>query len=189
MYTIYLVTNQINGKKYVGYTSYDINKRMSEHRSHAKLGSPYLFHQAIRKYGWDAFTVEILYVSKDEIHTRKTMEPYFIDEHKAFGFSTGYNMTSGGDGSPCTPEKRANISKALKTTYKGSAGQVGNSYGKDQLWFTDGTINIKVHKDSQPPEGFYRGRVFNKPFKPYKRNKPPHNKGKKLINDIWQEVT
>ena len=120
----------------------------------------YNLHQSIRKHGWNAFNVEVIYSSKDMLHTKNVMEPYFIKEYQTYG--KGYNMTPGGNGSPCTPEKAANISKALKTTYRGAAGQSGNQSGKDQLWFTNGTITIKVHKNSQPPQGFIRGRTLGK---------------------------
>jgi len=179
--TIYLIKNKKNGKQYIGFTSCSIDKRIAEHRSNAKRGSMYNLHQAIRKHGWEAFEVQEIYMSKDENHTKNIMEPYFIKEYQTYG--KGYNMTPGGDGGPCTPEKAANISKSKKG--KPLLHSKGNQYSRNQYWYTNGTINIKVHKDKIPPEGYWRGRVFLSPFAPYKRNKPAHNKGKRWVGGSW----
>jgi len=52
---VYLVTNTVNGKKYVGCTRVTVSRRWIQHRSAAKNGSPFALHQAIRKYGFNKF--------------------------------------------------------------------------------------------------------------------------------------
>lgn len=96
---VYLATNTVNGKRYVGFAS-DLKARKKIHRCEAlSRSSPYLFYKAIRKYGWDAFTWEVLHESDDAIHLLKVMEPHCIAEMKTFHEDgLGYNMTRGGDG-------------------------------------------------------------------------------------------
>jgi group I intron endonuclease len=95
MSIIYRVTNEINQKKYIGYTK-NFRERKNKHKDSAlKRNSPFAFHQAIRKYGWDNFKWEIIYESWDAEHCLTVMEPHFIIEYETFG-ENGYNMDKGG---------------------------------------------------------------------------------------------
>lgn len=113
---IYLVTNQVNGKSYVGKTVLKIIDRWNTHKSHAfKKMYPMVLHVAIRKHGGDAFVVEQVCRAKEEL--LPALERFFI---KYFGTRVegrrGYNMTAGGDGcSGCRPSHatRQKMSKAL----------------------------------------------------------------------------
>lgn len=100
IYSIYKVTNLINGKIYIGFDS-NWPARISTHRSKiAKLNRP--FYNALHKYGWDNFLWEVIYQSKDGDHTLSVMENYFITEYRSYiGFEdcNGYNLTLGGEGS------------------------------------------------------------------------------------------
>lgn len=101
-YTIYRATNLVNGKVYIGFTE-NWPYRVSGHNYDRQYGEiehkP--FYRAIQKYGWDNFVWESIYQSKDENHTLKVMEPYFINEYRSWvGFEdcNGYNVTKGGEG-------------------------------------------------------------------------------------------
>lgn len=94
-YTIYKVTNIHNGKCYIGFDS-NWPARMQSHKAASSTKSQ-AFYVAIRKYGWECFTWEVLYQSWDKQHCLTVMEPYFISEYNAYG-KAGYNMTKGGDG-------------------------------------------------------------------------------------------
>lgn len=99
IYTIYKATNKVNGKSYIGYDS-NYPKRKSDHKNIFATGNE-VFYRALRKYGWDNFDWEILYQSKESLHTKNIMENFFIVEyntHIHFENSQGYNMTLGGDG-------------------------------------------------------------------------------------------
>ena len=99
IYTIYKATNVKNNKSYIGFDS-KFPKRKSEHKS-CFSSQDTVFYRAIRKYGWENFTWEILYQSKELDHTKNVMENYFITEYNSyihFKESLGYNMTLGGDG-------------------------------------------------------------------------------------------
>lgn len=87
---IYLITNKIDGMKYVGQTSRDIDTRFEEHCTE-KRGNSRL-HNAIQKYGWLNFQVEELECVPIEELDEK--EKYWID--KLDTFNNGYNLTLGG---------------------------------------------------------------------------------------------
>lgn len=89
---IYLITNNVNQKKYVGQTARDIDTRFSEHcaekRGYSRL------HNAIQKYGWQNFKVEQLeQVSLDQLDER---EKYWIKEMGTRNPEVGYNIALGG---------------------------------------------------------------------------------------------
>lgn len=102
MYQVYKITCSRNGKVYIGYTSKGIAVRFQAHIDNAKWNRKTALYDAIRVYGADAFSVELLEECNDheaacalEIHYIKLME--CLIPH-------GYNMTTGGDGVPLTPE-------------------------------------------------------------------------------------
>lgn len=118
-YTIYKATNLHNGKSYIGFDS-AWPARIQSHKTASSKGSQ-AFYAAIRKYGWEAFTWEVLYQSWDKQHCLTTMEPYFISEYNTYGIN-GYNMTRGGDGVNgyvFTEEARKKMSIAAKGKKKG----------------------------------------------------------------------
>lgn len=94
---VYLLTNKINGKQYVGQTSQTFKKRWGSHGSDAKRNrGPHALIHAFNKYGKDNFEKEILHTceTKDEMD--------FVETFYIFFFGTkapnGYNITDGGDG-------------------------------------------------------------------------------------------
>lgn len=98
MIGIYKVTNQINGKVYIGQ-SVDIKKRWGvHHRAYKDKASPQytcLFYRAIRKYGIENFTFEVIEeCEKDQLDRQ---EKYWIAYYNSFLDRTkGYNETFGG---------------------------------------------------------------------------------------------
>lgn len=86
---VYVLTNTINGKKYVGI-SYNPEKRCGSH-----IKGSYRIGTAIRKHGWDNFHKEIIAVSdrtgallieKETCEKLNTLHP------------NGYNLCAGGKG-------------------------------------------------------------------------------------------
>ena len=106
---IYKITNNINGKCYIGQTIKKPERRINRHfgRSNCKA-----LHNAIQKYGRDAFTFEILHETLNiflddleiaEIKRHNTLAPH------------GYNLTSGGEYKKVVSEQtRKKISDAAK---------------------------------------------------------------------------
>lgn len=57
------------------------------------------FWSAIKKYGWDGFKHNVIHKGLDE-HSAKELEKFYIWLFATQDRECGYNMTSGGDGSP-----------------------------------------------------------------------------------------
>lgn len=108
---VYLIVNHINGKAYVGKTNQTLGRRWSQHVYKAQSGSNTHLHHAIRKYGPNAFYMQILDVPEDCLAFEKEIE--FISRFGTTDRAVGYNLTCGGDGVEQTPEIRNKISVAL----------------------------------------------------------------------------
>ena len=93
MYYIYCYTNKVNGKKYIGQSN-NPERRKREHKSRALIGtnSDYNmpFYSAIRKYGWESFSFEILL----ETNNPNEDEVRLIKEYDTI--NNGYNVQLGG---------------------------------------------------------------------------------------------
>jgi group I intron endonuclease len=127
---IYVITNILNGKQYVGITG-DLKMRWYRHRK-ANGSSPAL-HAAIRSYGienfvfthlMDVFSIEYAQeIEQELIASKGTKAPF------------GYNLTDGGEGafgviqSEITRKKKSEASKnkrhSIETRKKMSESQKG----------------------------------------------------------------
>lgn len=102
-FTIYKITNQVNGKIYIGQTIKSCYKRFREHiytanyLNERKIKNLPYFYKAIIKYGEMSFVVEPLCscVSKTDVDF---MENKFIVELDSINPKIGYNSTLGGEG-------------------------------------------------------------------------------------------
>ena len=94
MWTVYIHTNLINGKKYVGITSNPVKKRW---RNGYGYSENLPIGRAIRKYGWENFDHEIIADNLDEDDAKK-MEQELIKSYNTTDDKYGYNVTVGGDG-------------------------------------------------------------------------------------------
>lgn len=95
---IYVITNKINQKQYVGKTRYlDPVKRFQEHlrESRKERNENRPLHRAINKYGEEGFEFKVLEEVSEETSCQR--EIFWIDKLNTYG-STGYNATKGGDG-------------------------------------------------------------------------------------------
>lgn len=85
-----------NGKCYIGITTETLKRRVQRHVYYARIGRQYALSAAIRKYGEDGFSSEVLgtFDSWDEA-TKREVEA--ISQHGSM-CPYGYNMTGGGEG-------------------------------------------------------------------------------------------
>lgn len=100
MASIYVITNDVNGKQYVGKTLKDISERFKEHINDSKKErcEKRPLYEAIQKYGEKHFSIRALEEDVDpEILSER--EIYWIKELGTYGHG-GYNMTHGGEGRP-----------------------------------------------------------------------------------------
>jgi group I intron endonuclease len=114
MSVIYEFVNTINNKVYVGQTK-DFKSRIRCHRHNSrsyKKTNP--FYNAIRKYGWDNFTINI--IEECNIKSINDREEYWIREKKSL-YPNGYNLMKGGNQyemSEDTKRKLSQIRKGIK---------------------------------------------------------------------------
>lgn len=107
-YLVYKHTSP-SGKSYIGFTG-DYEARCQSHST--GTNSCTAFAAAVRKYGWDAFTHEILLDGLTE-EEALIQEPLLIAEHQTMT-PYGYNLTSGGECCTQSEEVRQKKSEALK---------------------------------------------------------------------------
>ena len=100
-YKIYLVTNLINSKRYVGQTSCKtVEERFKKHchEADSQARTNCYFHNAILKHGPENFKVELI---EDNIPLTRIdeKEKFYIEKYNTFYLNGhGYNMTTGGQG-------------------------------------------------------------------------------------------
>lgn len=92
---IYRFINKINGKVYIGQTVKRLPQRHQLHRWAVANRPKQAFHIAVRKYGWEAFQLDVLYQAKS-IEELNAMETFFIILHQSFRPEHGYNRNLGG---------------------------------------------------------------------------------------------
>lgn len=164
---VYMHTNKINGKRYVGITCQAVQTRWGKTGNKYK-GQP--FYNAISKYGWDSFEHEILEenLTLDDANKK---EIYYIKEYRThfrFKDCNGYNSTLGGEGSSGyipSDEARRKISEwhKGKTTWN-----KGKRYSIPQM----SNIQAERWKDDK-----------------YRQNMIDKNIGKKLTEETKNKIS
>lgn len=141
---IYKITNKINGKYYIGKSIKD-KVPFCRHLYVSKRGKKYIFSRAIRKYGEQAFSQEVIChcVCVDDLNEA---ERYYIKKFKSNISIYGYNMTEGGDGGNTFSSKSAEemkkigekmskaISKAQTGTPRTNKAKKALSKAQKRLW-------------------------------------------------------
>lgn len=93
---IYLITNKVNGKLYYGLTSDTAHNRFIKHISDSKHANKGI-DAAIRKYGKDNFTLEVI-EHVDDYEELNLREEYYVAKYDTMNPKIGYNLTKGGGG-------------------------------------------------------------------------------------------
>ena len=103
VHVVYLVTNRVSGKLYVGRTGQGLKKRWRQHVHDAFVVTPKRkyrcpLHEAIAKHGADAFDVSVLatFATEEESCVAETEA---IARLRTTDSSIGYNASTGGEGS------------------------------------------------------------------------------------------
>ena len=126
---IYLGTCSKSVKPYVGLTTRGMKQRLGEHEINAKnLKNDYHFYNAIRKFGFENFSFEIIHYinfgkTDDENKYRlNELEKTWIAQYDSF--DNGYNSTIGGlSGGRLSAETKDRISEAQR-------GEKNHNFGK-----------------------------------------------------------
>lgn len=131
-FTLYLITNVANGKRYVGQTKDSVASRWSKHLYCARtgVGGCVKLRKAMRKYGVGAFNIRpVLFVHTEA--EADICEEILIDWLRLRDDRFGYNITPGGSAAtaraasaiglaaiaddPLASERRSNQARLLHT--------------------------------------------------------------------------
>lgn len=146
---IYKITNNLNGKFYIGQTVRTPEVRWERHKSDA-LGDRHLdthFARAIRKYGPENFTVETIDTASSQEELTKKEHDWIVKTRAA---EEGYNETSaiekcgGNTYESKTEEELKCIAEKIRKTKLG-----GNNPNSTKVKCKDVTTGEEFHFDSQ----------------------------------------
>lgn len=114
---IYKVTHNNSGKVYIG-KSVDMSRRIVAHKN-CKVGAKKrsYFHQAIMKYGWESFSVDVLesFPNLDKAKDNEMLlqrEAFYIKQYNSTDKKFGYNLceySNDGTGKPLSEEHKNKI--------------------------------------------------------------------------------
>lgn len=143
---VYLITNIINNKQYVGQSTRSLEKRWSEHCCQGTTARSAI-KSAIKKYGKENFTIAII-DQANNINDLNKKESFWIKELDSFG--NGYNLTSGGDNheiSDITRQKMSIIQKGRIKSKEEIAKIVKANTGSKRSNKTKLKMSISAKKD------------------------------------------
>ena len=157
---IYLITNKINNKKYIGQRTADFDQDSSY------LGSGTLIKKAVQKYGTENFEKEMLEEckSKEELDEK---EKFWISKFNAVENEEFYNLANGANGSAKgskrSEETRRRLSESQigKTISDEQKKQISKTVSS-QMWVNNGQIETKATKETLDEflnNGFVLGRL------------------------------
>lgn len=126
--TIYLLTNKVNRKVYVGQTWMTCEERMGRNGNNY-CGSSYLY-SAIQKHGYENFQYEILAECIDQ-SVADWLESYCIDYYDSMNRDVGYNLKEGGSAGKHCEATKLKISETMKNKiWSSEALEARSRWGK-----------------------------------------------------------
>lgn len=158
---IYLITNNVNGKLYVGQTRRTLEQRW---KSHVADRNRFKFPLALAmcKYGIENFSIRELYHIEccDEsylVRKLNEMETHFIRLHKTLiDFGNGYNLTTGGEGytvSESTKLKMRNAKLGRKLSAETKSKIRQSLLGRETLDSTRKLLSLRFSGKNHPNFG------------------------------------
>ncbi len=120
-YYVYIHINKLNGKKYIGQTSQNPQKRWDNGRGY--LTSP-KFYNSIQKYGWDNFEHKII-ASNLSLEEANILEQSLIQTYNTQDDEFGYNIKDGGKNGHHSEETKKKIGEANHISLQGKSHSTG----------------------------------------------------------------
>jgi len=156
---IYCLTNNVNGKAYVGQTVQRLSARTYDHgREKTAIGA------ALRKYGSENFTAEVLQSCRTQAALNRAEKKWIRDLDTMA--PNGYNLHEGGKGGRLTPAHRRKIGDSLRGRKRSPEFKKKVSEGlkgRDITWakkISDGSRKRwEANRDERCLEGLRKGRA------------------------------
>lgn len=109
---LYLITNKINGKQYVGQTTVSLESRWTNHLKRAQYNPQHsALSQAINKYGSHNFSLETI----SQHDSQEELDAAEIEAIKIYNSlsPTGYNLQTGGSNGKPSEETRRKMAESM----------------------------------------------------------------------------
>jgi group I intron endonuclease len=174
MIDVYLATSP-SGKGYVGYSTQGAATRWTKHVRAARNGSPAALHRAIRKYGADAFTLDVI----DRVSTldgAHRAERAWIRELGTL--VRGYNLTAGGEGCLGRPSPmlgRKHSAQTIERMRAASLGQGPNKGRTGQTCSTETLAKMRAAHAGRRPDAAIAA-ITGKPSHFRGKTRPPETR-------------
>ena len=112
-FTIYCVTNKVNGKRYIGQTCRTVEARWTTHVASAKRGDGCrILGAAIRKYGEAQFAHEALEIVATRADANAAEARWIADQQTRLPH--GYNLAAGGNAGDVHEDSKKRIAESQK---------------------------------------------------------------------------
>lgn len=112
-YSVYIHVNKVNGKKYVGVTTRQPEKRWRNGEGYKD--QPH-FYSSIQKYGWDSFDHYVVEVESSE--RMYELEKFYIQFYHTTDTNYGYNKSLGGESGAYLGRTKEEKIQYLKDYYR-----------------------------------------------------------------------
>lgn len=191
-YTVYMHTNKINNKSYVGITSQSVERRWGNGGCRYKRNKH--FWNAIQKYGWDNFDHDILFSNlsnEDACKIEKALICLFMTQDPAMG----YNQASGGEvnyGFHLSDEAKRKLSESHKGMFDGENNPmyaISPKERMDESTYNNWKKNIQERMSSEETKEKLRQANIGKKYseevnaKKGRKGEAHHNYGKTMPDE------
>ena len=182
LYCVYMHTNKLNNKKYIGITCRPVEARWNSGKGY-KLNRH--FWSAIQKYGWDNFIHEILASNLSKEEAQK-LEVELISVYNTTDENFGYNVSIGGEGGARYSTETEKIA-ARKITEKKRYEKLKSDEVKYKKYLE---YNNRIHMESyyDPLKHEKKRARLNKNKQKYLQNPDFLKKDREATRKLKQEV-
>lgn len=133
---IYKFTHIETNRCYIGQTIQDPNRRRLEHICDSRYTTrEYHFHNALRKYGIDAFTFEVI-ATANTLAELNLLEEQYIEQYNSI--NNGFNIRNGGGNKLHSEESKERMREAQRSAHARRRAE-----GKDTFTKTKKTAGWK----------------------------------------------
>ena len=185
-YIIYMFTNKINGKSYIGLTTQKLERRVYLHHWKSSKSPVCHFHKALAKYSRDNWTIHVLEEGEapDKQYV-KNRECHFIAEHNTY--IDGYNSTQGGEDFSSSDYQRQ---LQLDRVKAGTHPFLGGSVQRASMKRRHANGEFKYHNKNRVERGEHNFLGDNNPQRKLATEGKHHNQQQPWMNTkatiIWK---